>query len=156
MLWEFPLAYWMEKAGYDVSYISTVDTHAEGTGLLRAKGLLSVGHDEYWSLEMYNHVKAAIDAGVSVGFLSGDTCWGMIPFLPSGDRRVAPRHQPLGPVRPARSRCGQGTYPELELFEAQRADGSRSDRARAMSTRTAAGPTGSARRRSTGCSPAPA
>jgi len=51
MLWEFPLAYWMEREGYDVSYQSTVDTHAEGAGLLRAKGFLSVGHDEYWSRE---------------------------------------------------------------------------------------------------------
>ncbi len=48
-LWEFPLAFWMEKHGYDVSYISNTDTHADPQGLLRAKGLLSVGHDEYWS-----------------------------------------------------------------------------------------------------------
>ena len=32
MLWEFPLAFWMEKEGYDVSYISNVDTHADGAG----------------------------------------------------------------------------------------------------------------------------
>jgi hypothetical protein len=25
--WEFPLAYWLEKHGYDVSYISNIDTH---------------------------------------------------------------------------------------------------------------------------------
>ena len=59
MLWEFPLAFWMEKAGYDVAYISNVDTHADGAGLLRAKAFLSVGHDEYWSREMYDHVKSA-------------------------------------------------------------------------------------------------
>ena len=28
LMWEFPLAYWMEKEGYDVSYISNVDTAA--------------------------------------------------------------------------------------------------------------------------------
>src|SRR5205823_1553242 len=49
LLWEFPLAFWMEKEGYDVSYISNVDTHADPKGLLRAKAFLSVGHDEYWS-----------------------------------------------------------------------------------------------------------
>src|SRR5262249_27226225 len=37
LLWEFPLAFWMEKQGYDVSYTSNVDTHADGKGLLRAK-----------------------------------------------------------------------------------------------------------------------
>jgi N,N-dimethylformamidase beta subunit-like protein len=59
-LWEFPLAFWMEKQGYDVSYISNIDTHADGKGLLRAKGWLSIGHDEYWSLDMFHNVKAAV------------------------------------------------------------------------------------------------
>jgi hypothetical protein len=40
LLWEFPLAYWMEKEGYDVSYTSNVDTHADGRGLLRARAWL--------------------------------------------------------------------------------------------------------------------
>jgi hypothetical protein len=83
LLWEFPLAFWMEKEGYDVSYTSDVDTHTDARGLLRAKGWLSVGHDEYWSLEMYRNVQAAIAAGVNVAFLSADTCIGVIPFLPS-------------------------------------------------------------------------
>jgi len=37
LLWEFPLAFWMEKEGYDVSYISNVDTASDLKGLLRAK-----------------------------------------------------------------------------------------------------------------------
>jgi len=73
LLWEFPLAFWMEQHGYDVTYISNLDTHADPRGLLRAKGFLSVGHDEYWSIEMFNHVKAAIDAGVNAAFLSGNS-----------------------------------------------------------------------------------
>jgi len=116
MLWEFPLAYWMEREGYDVSYQSTDDTHAEGAGLLRAKGFLSVGHDEYWSREMYNHVKAAVNAGVSVGFLSSDTCWGLIPFLPSGSgtlHRVITRLGQFGPLDPDAVKA----YPELSRFE---------------------------------------
>ena len=32
LLWEFPLAFWMEKEGYDVSYISNVDTHIDPKG----------------------------------------------------------------------------------------------------------------------------
>ena len=53
LLWEFPLAYWMEQHGYDVTYISNLDTHADPDGLRRAKGWFSVGHDEYWSLTMF-------------------------------------------------------------------------------------------------------
>jgi hypothetical protein len=100
LLWEFPLAFWLEQHGHDVSYISNVDTHADGKGLLRAKGLLSVGHDEYWSLEMYHNVKAAIAAGVNVAFLSADTCIGLIPFLPSASgvpNRVISRIGNFGP-----------------------------------------------------------
>lgn len=77
-LWEFPIAYWLESQGYDVSYISNLDTHTDREGLLRAKGILSVGHDEYYSIEMFNHLKAAIAAGVNVAFLSGNTCCGRI------------------------------------------------------------------------------
>ena len=87
LLWEFPLAYWMEKEGYDVSYISNVDTHADPDGLLRAKGWLSVGHDEYWTLEMFANVKRAVEAGVNVGFLSGNCICGVVPLLPAADGR---------------------------------------------------------------------
>ena len=83
LLWEFPLSYWIEQQGYDVSYISNVDTHTDGPGLQRAKGFISVGHDEYWTREMYDHVGAARDAGVNLAFLSGNSVWGVVPLLPS-------------------------------------------------------------------------
>jgi len=81
-LWEFPLAYWLEQQGYDTTYTSNLDTHSDPQGLLRARGFLSVGHDEYYSLEMYHHLRTAIDAGVSVAFLSGNTCCGRIDPRP--------------------------------------------------------------------------
>jgi hypothetical protein len=61
-LWEFPLAYWMESLGYDVTYVSNLDTHRVANGLRRAHGFLSVGHDEYWTMEMFENVRAAIAA----------------------------------------------------------------------------------------------
>jgi hypothetical protein len=113
LLWEFPLAFWLEKEGYDVSYISNMDTHADGRGLLRAKGFLSVGHDEYWSLAMFNNVKAAIAKGVSVAFLSGNTCCGVISISPSGAKvpnRVISRIGQYGPIQDA---AVQNGFPEL-------------------------------------------
>jgi len=65
---EFPLAYWLEQHGYDVTYVSNLDTHADPKNLLRAKGFLSVGHDEYYSIEMFNQLIGAIDAGLNVAF----------------------------------------------------------------------------------------
>ncbi len=83
LLWEFPLAYWMEKEGYDVTYTTNVDTHAESEGLLRARTFLSIGHDEYWSRDMYWNVKRAIDAGMNAAFLCGNSVYGITPFGPS-------------------------------------------------------------------------
>jgi hypothetical protein len=83
LLWEFPLAYWLEREGYDVTYCSNTDVHADPACVTRGKAFISVGHDEYWSLEQYNHVKAGVDAGVNVAFLSGNTCCFVAPLSPS-------------------------------------------------------------------------
>lgn len=113
LLWEFPLAFWMESRGYDVSYISNSDTHADGPGMRRARAWLSVGHDEYWSLEMFENVKAAVAAGVNVAFFSGNTCCGVLRFFPSGagtPDRVISRVGQYGPIQEAAVRSG---FPEL-------------------------------------------
>jgi len=81
--WEFPLSFWMEQHGYDVSYISNIDTHNDPVGLLRAKGFISVGHDEYWSLEMYDNAIKARDSGVSLAFFGGNSVLCVVPLLPT-------------------------------------------------------------------------
>jgi hypothetical protein len=84
---EHPLAFWLEKEGYDVTYISNVDTHTDPDGLLRGKVFVSVGHDEYWTREMFDHVTRARDAGVSLAFLSGNAVSGVVDLGPSSDGR---------------------------------------------------------------------
>jgi hypothetical protein len=86
-LTEFPLAYWLEREGYDVTYISNVDTHTSGDALQRGRVFLSVGHDEYWTKEMFDNVTKARDAGVSLAFLSGNSISGVVELLPSTDGR---------------------------------------------------------------------
>jgi hypothetical protein len=87
MMTEFPLAFWLEKEGYDVTYISNVDTHADGQSLLRGKVFLSVGHDEYWTTQMFENVSKARDAGVNLAFLSGNSISGVVELLPDGSGR---------------------------------------------------------------------
>jgi len=99
-LWEFPFAHWLEAQGYDVTYVSNLDTHRDPGGLLRAKGFLSVGHDEYYSIEMFNHVKAAIDAGVNVGFFSGNAVCGRILLAPDRNGRVDRAFERVGVFGP--------------------------------------------------------
>lgn len=87
LLWEHPLCFWMEREGYDVTYVSNLDTHAEPKGLRRAKAFLSVGHDEYWTRQMFNNAIAARDAGVNLAFLSGNAVHGEIYIKPASDGR---------------------------------------------------------------------
>ncbi len=82
-LWEYPFAYWLESQGYDVTYLSNLDTHARPAGLRRGRCFLSVGHDEYYSIEMHENLRRAIAEGLSVGFFSGNTCCGRIDPRPS-------------------------------------------------------------------------
>jgi hypothetical protein len=98
LLWEFPLAYWLEQHGYDVTYCSNSDMLKPDHGL-KCKSFISVGHDEYWDIRQYNSVVAMRDAGVSLLFLSGNSvCW-VSPFKPSTSgrpNRVTFRGGPYG------------------------------------------------------------
>jgi hypothetical protein len=88
LLWEFPLAYWMEQLGYDVTYISNIDTHSDTATLMRAKGFISVGHDEYWTERMFNNVARARDSGVNLMFFCGNSVDGKIYLEASTDGRA--------------------------------------------------------------------
>ncbi|MEY4567012.1 MAG: hypothetical protein RLY14_1982 [Planctomycetota bacterium] len=80
LLWEFPFAYWMESLGYDVTYVSNTDTHSDPSSLLRCRGWLSIGHDEYWTIEMFRNAQAAVQHGVSLGFFSGNAVCGRVTW----------------------------------------------------------------------------
>jgi hypothetical protein len=72
---EFPLIYWLEKHGYDVSYASSYDIermHSQNQIGDRYKVLLSVGHDEYWTGSMRRAYEKSREQGVHLAFLSGN------------------------------------------------------------------------------------
>ena len=69
---EYPAIRFLEKNGYDVSYITGLDTSRDGAQLLNHKVFLSVGHDEYWTAEQVANVTAARDAGVNLEFWGGN------------------------------------------------------------------------------------
>src|SRR5882672_10132280 len=47
--WEYNFVRWIERSGYDVKYVTSVDTHQHSDRLLASKGFLSIAHDEYYS-----------------------------------------------------------------------------------------------------------
>ncbi|HEY3055960.1 MAG TPA: N,N-dimethylformamidase beta subunit family domain-containing protein [Thermoanaerobaculia bacterium] len=76
--WEYPTIRFLEREGYDVTYCTNIDTHAQPDMLLRHRAFLSAGHDEYWSYEMRRNVERARDRGVNIGFLSSNTSYWQI------------------------------------------------------------------------------
>jgi hypothetical protein len=78
--WEVQFVRWAEKSGYDITYSTDVDTHANGTELRRHQAFLSAGHDEYWSNEMYNAAQAARDAGVNLAFFGANPLYWQVRF----------------------------------------------------------------------------
>ncbi|RYE54537.1 MAG: Mo-co oxidoreductase dimerization domain protein, partial [Rhizobiaceae bacterium] len=87
---EAPAIEWLEKNGYDVSYISGVDATRNGAELLDHKAFLSVGHDEYWSAEQRANVEAARDAGVNLAFWSGNEVYWKVRWETSIDGSGTP------------------------------------------------------------------
>jgi hypothetical protein len=47
LCFEFPLSYWLEEQGYDVTYCSNSDV-LDAAEVTRCRAFLSVAHDEYW------------------------------------------------------------------------------------------------------------
>jgi hypothetical protein len=81
--WEVQFVRWVEASGYDVTYTTDVDTHANGAELLRHQAFVAIGHDEYWSNEMYNAAQAARDAGVNLAFFGANPDYWQVRFAPS-------------------------------------------------------------------------
>jgi len=88
LLWEYPLCYWLEQQGYDVTYCANRDLLDEAA-IERARVFISVGHDEYWDLRQYETVRRAIERGVTALFLSGNSVCFVSPFGPAADGRPA-------------------------------------------------------------------
>jgi hypothetical protein len=67
---------WLERGGYDLSYLSDFDVNAHPGWLLNHRAYVALGHDEYWTKAMRDGVERARDAGVGLAFLgANDDYW---------------------------------------------------------------------------------
>jgi hypothetical protein len=78
--YEYPMLRWLEKSGYDVTYITDVDLDLNTNPLTNHKALLSVGHDEYWSMSERRNTQNAINAAVNAAFFSGNVMYWQVRF----------------------------------------------------------------------------
>ena len=74
--WELPFVAWAERKGYTLDYAVNSDLEQRPEILQHYQLVLSVGHDEYWSTPMRDHLEAFIGKGGNVAFFSGNSvCW---------------------------------------------------------------------------------
>ena len=70
--WEYELARFLERHGYDVSYTTDVDTAQHPEGLRSHRLVIANGHDEYWSKTMRDAFGDARSHAVNLGFFGAD------------------------------------------------------------------------------------
>jgi hypothetical protein len=76
--WEYPFVLFLERAGYDVSYQTDLDTDQNPSSLLGHRLVVDLGHDEYWTSTMRAAFETARDAGVNLAFMgANDVYWRM-------------------------------------------------------------------------------
>lgn len=99
--WELPFVAWAEGQGYVLDYAVNSDLELRPELLQHYKLVLSVGHDEYWSAPMRDHLEAFISEGGNVAFFSGNTCCWQVRSEEAG-RALVCYKQPfvLDPVFP--------------------------------------------------------
>ncbi|MFM9882537.1 MAG: N,N-dimethylformamidase beta subunit family domain-containing protein [Burkholderiales bacterium] len=81
--WEINMLRFVEREGVDVTYSTNIDTHAAPARLLNHRTFMSVGHDEYYTKEMYDAVQAARDARVNLAFFGANNIYWQIRLEPS-------------------------------------------------------------------------
>src|SRR5438128_2689705 len=81
--WDVQLIRWLERSGYDVTYLTDIDTHTNGSELLNHRAFFSSGHDEYWSNPMYNAAETARDGGVNLAFFGSNAVYWQVRYEPN-------------------------------------------------------------------------
>ena len=92
---EFPLVSLVESLGLDVTYVTDTDLQRQPNPLLGHKAVISLGHDEYYSIVMRQSLQEATGPGGQ-------------PGVPWGQRRLPPH--PLRRLRPSAPTASEVDY----------------------------------------------
>jgi hypothetical protein len=78
--WELPLARFLERVPYDVSYTTDVDVDRNPASLLGRRVVIVAGHSEYWTITERRALERARDSGVNVVFAGGNDGYWQIRY----------------------------------------------------------------------------
>ena len=82
--YEQPVVALAEQLGIPVSYVASSDLSSDEAALSGAEGVVSLGHNEYWSNREREGVAAARDAGSDLAFLGANTMYWRVRVDPDG------------------------------------------------------------------------
>jgi hypothetical protein len=91
---------WLEDHGYDVEYFSSNDIGGAVNRIGNHRLYITVGHDEYATMAVLDRLEAAMEAGTSLAFLSGNTMPWQIRYEENG--RVIVGYKELADEDPMR------------------------------------------------------
>ena len=102
-----PVVALAERLGLPLAYVDDVDLEADPDLLAGAHGVISMGHDEYYSVEMRAALESARDAGTNIAFLGANAVYRRIRLEPTdlGPHRLLinykdPREDPMTKRKP--------------------------------------------------------
>ncbi len=78
--WEAPFIAFLESFGYDYEVCTNIDVHRNPALLSHYRLFCSVGHDEYYSKEMFDALERSVDAGGNLAFFSANSMWWQIRY----------------------------------------------------------------------------
>jgi N,N-dimethylformamidase beta subunit-like protein/uncharacterized protein DUF4082/fibronectin type III domain protein/Big-like domain-containing protein len=87
---EYQMIRFLERNGYDMTYVAGSDVDNNGALLKNHKVFISSGHDEYWSPSQRANVQSALAAGVNLAFFSGNEIFWKTRWAPSTDGSNTP------------------------------------------------------------------
>jgi len=93
--WERPLAAWFRAEGIPVEFCTNVALHRNPSLTAPYRLFLSVGHDEYYSKEMYDQLENFRNAGGNLAFFGGNCIFWQVRF--TGDTVVCYKDADLDP-----------------------------------------------------------
>ncbi len=82
---ELPLVAFAEELGLDVAYATNLDLNHSPTLAAKYKGVVSLGHDEYYSRAMRTSLVDARAAGVNLAFLGANAVYRHVRIEPAWD-----------------------------------------------------------------------
>lgn len=83
---EAPMIRFLERERVRVDYLTDVDVHRDPAVLSRYRGIVIVGHSEYWSARVRDAFDDAVARGVDLAVFAANTAYWQVRYEPAGGR----------------------------------------------------------------------